>query len=116
MMLLWSNFAKNGSPGASSNGIEWLPYIQSKDSRNFLILDNRSNMKLVDSFVTYKQLVEMLNNDTRVNKLEKCVILYQMGTYVGNDIFDDLKQFSSFECERKEAREFLKANANFIEY
>jgi len=116
MMLLWSNFAKNGSPGASSNGIEWLPYIQSKDSRNFLILDNRSNMKLVDSFVTYKQLVEMLGNDTRVNKLEKCVILYQMGTYVGNDIFDDLKQFSSFECERKEAREFLKANANFIEF
>jgi len=116
MMLLWSNFAKNGSPGASSNGIEWLPYIQSKDSRNFLILDNRSNMKLVDSFVTYKQLVEMLSNDTRVNKLEKCVILYQMGTYVGNDIFDEIKQFSSFECERKEAREFLKANANFIEY
>ena len=116
MMLLWSNFAKNGSPGASSNGIEWLPYIQSKDSRNFLILDNRSNMKLVDSFVTYKQLVEMLSNDTRVNKLEKCVILYQMGTYVGNDIFDEIKQFSSFECERKEAREFLKANANFIEF
>jgi hypothetical protein len=66
--------------------------------------------------VTYKQLVELLNNDTRVNKLEKCVILYQMGTYVGNDIFDDLKQFSSFECERKDAREFLKANSNFIEF
>ena len=116
MMLLWSNFAKNGSPGSSSNGIEWMPFKKSMDSRNFLILDNRSNMKLVDSFVTYKQLVELLNNDTRVNKLEKCVILYQMGTYVGNDIFDDLKQFSSFECERKDAREFLKANSNFIEF
>ena len=73
-------------------------------------------MKLADSYVTYKQLVELLNSDSRVNILEKCVILYQIGTYVGNDIFDEIKQFSSFECERKEAREFLKANANFIDY
>ena len=116
MMMLWSNFAKNGSPGTSSNGIEWLPYNQSKDSKNFLILDNRRNIRLTDSHVTYKELVELLNNDTRVNKLEKCVILYQMGTYVGNDIFNELKQFSTFECERKDARDFIQANANFIEY
>jgi len=116
MMLLWSNFAKNGSPGASSNGIEWLPYNQSTDSKNFLVLDNRRNMKLADSYVTYKQLVELLNSDSRVNNLEKCVILYQMGTYVGNDIFDEIKQFSSFECERKDARDFLEANSNFLEY
>ncbi|MDC1150740.1 carboxylesterase family protein [Gammaproteobacteria bacterium] len=116
MMLLWSNFAKNGRPGKSSNGIEWLPFNQSTDSKNFLVLDNRRNMKLVDSYVTYKQLVELLNSDSRVNKLEKCVILYQMGTYVGNDIFDEIKQFSSFECERKDAQDFLEANSNFIEY
>ena len=72
MMLLWSNFAKNGSPGKSSNGLEWLPYNQSANSKNFLVLDNRRNMKLADSYITYKKLVELLNNDTRVNKLEKC--------------------------------------------
>ena len=116
MMLLWSNFAKNGSPGTASNGIEWLPFNQSTDSKNFLVLDNRRNMKLADSYVTYKQLVELLNSDSRVNKLEKCVILYQMGTYVGNDIFDEIKQFSSFECERRDALDFLEANSNFIEY
>ena len=116
MMLLWSNFAKNGSPGKSSNGLEWLPYNQSANSKNFLVLDNRRNMKLADSYITYKKLVELLNNDTRVNKLEKCVILYQMGTYVGNDIFNELKQFSTFECEKKDARDFIQANANFIEY
>ena len=116
MMLLWSNFAKNGSPGTSSNGIEWLPYNQSANSKNFFVLDNRRNMKLADSYMTYKKLVELLNSDSRVNILEKCVILYQIGTYVGNDIFDEIKQFSSFECERKDAREFLKANSNSIEY
>jgi para-nitrobenzyl esterase len=79
MMLLWSNFAKNGRPGISSNGIEWLPLNQSTDSKNFLVLDNRRNMKLADSYVTYKQLVELLNSDSRVNKLEKCVIFTSNG-------------------------------------
>jgi para-nitrobenzyl esterase len=116
MMMFWSNFAKNGAPGTSSNGIEWLPYSRLKESKNFLILDNKKSMKLSNLFVTYKLLVEQLNNDARVNELEKCVILYQMGTFVGNDIFNDIKNYSSFECERKDARNFLEANANFIQY
>ena len=112
----WSNFAKNGAPGTSSNRVEWLPYGSLKESKNFLILDNKSSMKLSNLFTTYKLLVEQLNNDTRVNELERCVILYQMGTFVGNDIFDDIKRYASFECKRKDARDFLEANANFIEY
>jgi hypothetical protein len=42
----------------------------------------------------------------RVNELERCVILYQMGTFVGNDIFNEIKQFSNFDCDRKDARNF----------
>ena len=114
MMLFWSNFAKNGLPGASSNGVEWLPY--NPDETNFLILDNKRNMKMINAYTSYKKLVEQLNYDARVNELEKCVILYQMGTFVGNDIFNEIKQFSSFDCERKNARGFLEANASFIEY
>jgi hypothetical protein len=33
MMLFWSNFAKKGSPGASTNGIEWLPYNQANEEK-----------------------------------------------------------------------------------
>ena len=116
MMQFWTNFAKNGAPGTSSNGIEWLPYSHQKKSKNFLILDNKKSMKLSNLFVTYKLLVEQLNDDTRVNELERCVIFYQMSTFVGNDIFDDIKKYASFECKRKDARDFLEANANFIEY
>ena len=39
-----------------------------------------------------------------------------MGTFVGNDIFEEIKQYSNFDCERKDARNFLEANASFIEY
>jgi para-nitrobenzyl esterase len=115
MMLFWTNFAKKGIPGASSNGIEWLSYNQSEET-NFLILDNKTNMKIINSYTSYKELVEQLNYDARVNELERCVILYQMATFVGNDIFNEIKQFSNFDCDRKEARNFLEANANFIEY
>ncbi|MDA8733170.1 carboxylesterase family protein [Gammaproteobacteria bacterium] len=115
MMLLWSNFAKNGSPGVSTNGIEWLPY-NSLEETNFLILDNKRNMKIANSYTSYNELVEQLNHDARVNELERCVILYQMGTFVGNDIFNEIKQFSNFDCDRNDAKKFLEANASFIEY
>ena len=115
MMLLWSNFAKNGTPGVSTNGIEWLSY-NSLEETNFLILDNKRNMKIANLYTSYKELVEQLNYDTRVNELERCVILYQMGTFVGNDIFNEIKQFSNFGCDRKDAKKFLEANASFIEY
>ena len=115
MMLFWSNFAKKGLPGKSTNGLEWLPYNYLKET-NFLILDNKRNMKLANLHTSYKELVDQLNFDVRVSELEKCVILYQMGTFVGNDIFNYIKQFSNFDCNKKDARNFLDANASFIEY
>jgi para-nitrobenzyl esterase len=116
MMLFWTNFAKNGVPGTSSNGIDWLPYNDLNSSKNFFILDNRKRMNLTYLHSTYESLVKELNNDARVNEIERCVILYQMGTFVGNDIFDEIKLFSNFECERKDAINFLEANASFVQY
>ncbi len=73
-------------------------------------------MKITNLYTSYKELVEQLNDDLRVNELERCVILYQMGTFVGNDIFEEIKQYANFDCDRKDARNFLEANASFIEY
>ena len=116
MMKFWSNFAKYGKPGISSNGIEWGQYNHFQDSKNFMILDNKRNIKMENSQTTYKSLVDELNNDGRVNDLEKCVILYQMGTFVGNDIFDNISKYSNFSCNRSDAKRFLEENAKFISY
>ena len=116
MMRFWSNFAKNGKPGISTNGIEWNPYNNLTDSKNFLVLDNKRNMKMEYSATSYKTLVEELNNENRVNELERCVILYQMGTFVGNDILDKITQYANFSCKRSEAKKFLEENASFISY
>ena len=116
MMLFWSNFAKDGKPGVSSNGINWDLYNHSEGYKNFMILDNKKNMKVVNSTTTYKSLVEELNLDTRVSELERCVILYQMGTFVGNDILNDISKYADFSCKREDSRKFLEENASFISY
>ena len=116
MMRFWSDFAKNGKPGSSSNGIEWDSYNYMQNLKNFMILDNKRNMKMEHSQTTYRSLVEELNSDSRVNELERCVILYQMGTFVGNDILDDISQYANFSCKRSEAKKFLEENASFISY
>ena len=116
MMLFWSNFAKYGNPGTSTNGIEWKTYGSNTSKDNFMILDNRKNMNMTNSFITYKDLVEELNYDNRVNEVERCVILYQMGTFVGNDIFDDISTHATFECNRDDAKKFLQENDSFISY
>ena len=116
MMLFWSNFAKDGKPGASTNGINWDLYNHSKGLKNFMVLDNKRNMKVVSLDTTYKSLVEELNLDTRVSELERCVILYQMGTFVGNDILDEISKYADFSCKRQESRKFLEENASFISY
>jgi para-nitrobenzyl esterase len=116
MMLFWSNFAKDGKPGVSSNGINWKSYNHLKGQKNFMILDNKKNMKVVNSTTTYKSLVEELNLDTRVSELERCVILYQMGTFVGNDILNEISRYADFSCKREDSRKFLEENASFISY
>jgi hypothetical protein len=81
-----------------------------------MILDNKRNMKMTNSQTSYKSLVEELNNDTRVNELERCVILYQMGTFVGNDILDDISEYANFSCKRADSKKFLEENDSFISY
>ena len=52
----------------------------------------------------------------RVNELEKCVILLQMFTFVGNDLYDENIKHYPGNCERSKSENFLIENASFIEY
>ena len=45
MMQFWTNFAKTGVPGISSNGIEWQRYHGAPNNQsNYMVLDRRSNL------------------------------------------------------------------------
>ena len=114
MMRFWTNFAKSGEPGESSNKIKWEKY--SPDKQSFIVLDKKRNMKTIEITSSYKTLIEELNDDSRVTNVEKCVIVYQMGSIVGNDIFNKLIKDATFPCKKSNAIKFLEENESFIEY
>ena len=117
MMRFWSNFAKNGEPGKSSNSVYWNSVVKNNEfGSSYLVIDNKQNLKIKDNAQTFESLSKELYKDPRVNELEKCVILLQMFTFVGNDFYDENIKYYPGECERSEAENFLIKNASFIEY
>ena len=113
MMSFWANFAKNGEPGFSSNNIKWENYL---DDKKFIVLDNKKNLKLKKLNTSFATLVNELAIDKRLTSKEKCVLLYQLGVLIGNDIYADLEKLYPYECDIKESIKFLKENSDFISY
>jgi len=57
-----------------------------------------------------------LQNDRRLSDLEKCVVLLQMFTYVGDDLYDENIKNYPDKCSREESLNFLIDNASYIDY
>ena len=117
MMQFWTNFAKYGEPGLSTNGIEWKKYSgQENISSNYMVLDNRKNLKMQEDKFSFSSLTKDLYKENALTDLEKCVVLLQMLTYVGDDLYDEYVEEYPGECNRTESEQFLKDNASFIDY
>ena len=116
MMTFWTNFAKNGSPGSSTNKVVWDSYISNNEQSNFMILDNKKNLSMKSDEISFKSLTDELIRDKRVNNVERCVIFFQMFTYVGDDLYEE--NINKFEnnCSRDESQKFIIENASYIEY
>jgi para-nitrobenzyl esterase len=116
MMRFWTNFAKFGVPGSSTNSVEWKNYSSNDGSKNYLIIDKRKNLKMISESFTLDSLSDQLFSDQRLSQLEKCVVLLQMYTYVGNDLYDNAQSSMLQTCNRVESENFIKENASFIEF
>jgi len=117
MMKFWTNFAKNGKPGVSSNGVEWTKYNGKKNfPSSYMILDNRKNLKMHKDEFSFSSLSKDLYQENALTNLEKCVVLLQMLTYVGDDIYDLYVDDYPGKCDRNESEQFLKDNGSFIDY
>ena len=81
-----------------------------------MVLDNRSNLMMSSDNFSFKSLAEDLYKESSVTELEKCVVLLQMLTYVGDDLYDQYESEYPGECERKESEKFLIDNSDFIDY
>ena len=113
MMNFWGNFAKHGKPGISSNGIEWENYLTNK---KILILDKKRNLKHKTLDSSFSSLLNELDLDKRITSKEKCVLLYQLGVLIGNDIYNNIENLYPQKCNKEESMNFLKENSEFISY
>jgi len=117
MMNFWANFAKTAKPGISTNKKEWTKFDGLNEiESNFMVLDNRANLKMDKDKNSFKSLVNDLYYEMDITDLEKCVVLLQMLTFVGDDLYDDYVNFYPGQCNRDDAENFLRANASFIDY
>ena len=117
MMKFWTDFAKYGEPGISTNGIEWKKYNgQENIPSNYMVLDNRKNLKMQEDKFSFSSLTKDLYKENALTDLEKCVVLLQMLTYVGDDLYDEYVEEYPGECNKAESEQFLKDNASFIDY
>jgi para-nitrobenzyl esterase len=117
MMKFWTNFAKYGEPGKSTNGVEWKKYSGQEDtSSNFMVLDNRKNLKMNTDKFSFSSLAKEIHQENALTNIEKCVVLLQMLTYVGDDLYDEYVNEYPGKCDRNESEQFLKDNASFIDY
>ena len=73
-------------------------------------------MKMKKEYISFQSLSQELEQDDRLSESEKCVVLLQMYTYVGEDIYEDNINNYSEKCSREESEKFLIENASFIEY
>ncbi len=116
MMRFWSNFAKYGEPGASTNNVNWEPYIFDNNYSKYIVIDKKKNLKMSSDNTTLKSLSEKIYIDERLSEIEKCVVLYQMFTYVGNDMYDENIKNYPGKCDRKASENFIINNAGVVEY
>jgi para-nitrobenzyl esterase len=117
MMRFWTNFAESGVPGNSTNNIEWSLYSEhDSNKKSYMILDNKNNLRMSSNTTSLKELSEELYNDNRLNDKEKCVVAYQMFTFVGNDLYDENIKNYPGNCSRNVSEQFIKQNASSIDY
>ena len=117
MMKFWTNFAKFGEPGYSSNNLKWEPYsFNENNESNYMVIDKKKNLKMSSDNLTLLKLAQKVYLDSRLDEVEKCVVLYQMFTYVGNDMYEENIKNYPGKCNRKISENFIINNASVVDF
>ena len=113
MMNFWSNFAREGVPGNSTNKISWTKYDPLKDM-SILHIDEKKSLKVSKLDLNLDILVEDILNTTKLNIEEKCIILYETTNYIGDNSFEKYVNKLPYECSRDEALRISEKNSSYI--
>ena len=115
MMNFWTEFAKNGVPGISSNNILWNKY-NPKTEKNIFHIDEKKNLRMDSLNLSMQELVNEILSSQIIDKEEKCILLYETTNYIGDNSFDEFVKDINFNCSRDEALRISKKNSGTINF
>ena len=115
MMNFWTEFAKYGAPGESSNDIFWSKYNPKMD-KNILHIDERKDLRIDSLDLSMQTIVNEILLSEIINNEEKCILLYETTNYIGDNSFDDFVKNVNFNCSREEALRIAKKNSETINF
>tara|TARA_Y100000766_G_scaffold238215_1_gene214724 strand:+ start:48 stop:395 length:348 start_codon:yes stop_codon:yes gene_type:complete len=113
MMNFWTEFAKNGAPGKSSNDIIWSKY-NPKIDKSILHIDEKKNLRIDNLDLSMQKLVNEILSSQIIDNEEKCILLYETTNYIGDDSFEEFVKDVDFKCSRDEALKISKKNSETI--
>ena len=113
MMSFWANFARNGEPGVSSNGLVWEKY-NPNTSQSIILLDEKKNLKNSILNLDMRDLVNEIKLSNILDDDEKCILLYETTNYIGDNTFDLFVNELTNECSREDALRISKRNSGSI--
>ena len=114
-MNFWSNFAKSGAPGSSSNEINWESYNPYSNNK-ILIIDEKKNLKISPLDISLDSLVTEIFDSYLLDEEEKCILLYETSNYIGDNSFNNYRDTMPFNCSREEALRISERNSGSIEF
>ena len=101
MMNFWTEFAKNGVPGISSNNILWNKY-NPKTEKNIFHIDEKKDFRIDNLDLSMQELVNEILSSQIIDNEEKCILLYETTNYIGDNSFDEfVKDVNFFAPEMK---------------
>ena len=70
--------------------MKWETYSFNENNESrYMVIDKKKNLKMSSDNLTLSKLSKQVFEDSRLDEVEKCVVLYQMFTYVGNDMYEE---------------------------
>ena len=115
MMNFWTEFARNGEPGKSSNDIIWVKYNPMTD-KSILHIDEKKDFRIDNLDLSMQELVNGILSSQIIDTEEKCILLYETTNYIGDDSFNDFLKDVNFKCSRDEALRISKKNSATINF
>ena len=81
-----------------------------------MILDKRSNLGITSFNKNLDSLITELELSSVINSREQCALLFQVTTFVGEDVFDEYQDRLNGKCSKNLAKAFLDENSGVIDF